>query len=190
MGVIVLGILLVFAFVEGEALKQRKGFFVVLKLVIGIAHVELQLLRLHLCQRSCGHLFVEGESLDVFPFVEKHVGVEEVGVVGPGAARVVGDEGLDFGFGVAATRIERTDGEIILGIDRFLLFGVVDGGEVLAERLDGGAVFAILEENQALAVKGFGFILGNRFLCLQQGTHAQQHHGEYESTYSHGGQNY
>ena len=132
-GVIIACRVLVLAIVHHQAVEQRHSLIQLARLEIGITHVELHLLCLVGGQRGGIRLFVNGQRLLVFLFLEQVIGIQEVGVSRPSTARIVIHKLDDFGWTIGLSEIKRADRLVILRVDTTLRFGISGLGAVLGE---------------------------------------------------------
>ena len=165
MGIVVSSSIPVFAFVHHQAVEVRHRLVQLARLKKGIAHVELHLLSL--VDRK-GHgigLLVDSQRLPVFLFLEQMVGIQEIGMSRPGAARIVVHKLHDLGRTVGLTEIERADRLIILCIHATLRLGIGGLGTILGKNGERRTVFLILEKQHAFVEKGFRIVVFDMLLC-------------------------
>ena len=165
MSIIVTSRILVFSFVHHQSVEERHGLIQLIRLEIGIAHVELHLLRFIGGKREGVRLFIDGQSLLVLLFLEQMVGIQEIGVFRPSTARIIIHELDDLRWTVGLTQIERTDRLIILRVDTTLRFGISCLSAILVKNGERGTIFLVLEEQHTFIEKCFWVVVFNMFLC-------------------------
>ena len=156
--VIISRLVFIFALVHHQAVEKRHGRVEFARLEIGIAHVELHLLRLVVAEGGSVGLFINGQSLLVLLFLEQMIGIQKVGVPRPSAARVVVHELYHLCGTIGMVKIERTDRLVILRIHATLLLWVVGQSPILRKRRQSRAIFLIPEQQNAFVEKGFGIV--------------------------------
>ena len=132
-GVIIACRVLVLTIVHHQAVEQRHSLIQLARLKIGITHVELHLLCLIGGQRGGIRLFVNGQRLLVFLFLEQVIGIQEIGMFRPCTAWIVVHKPDDFGWTIGLSEIKRADRLVILRIDTTLRFGIGNSSAVLGE---------------------------------------------------------
>ena len=106
MSIVITSSILVFPFIHHQTMEIRHGFVELVRLEIGITHVELHLLGLVGGKCHGISLFVNGQGFLVFLVLEQIVGVQEVGMFCPSATRIVVHKLDDLGGTVGLTEIE------------------------------------------------------------------------------------
>ena len=158
MRIVITGVILVFALIHHQAMKERHGLIQVASLEIGIAHIELQLLRLIGGEGESIRLLVNSQGVLVFLVLEQVVGIQEIGMTRPSATWVVVHELDDFGRTVGLTEIEGADGFIVLCVDTALRLGIGGLSTILGKSGKRGAIFLVFKQQDSFVEEGLRVI--------------------------------
>ena len=153
MSIVITSSILVFPFIHHQTMEIRHGFVELVRLEIGITHVELHLLCFVGGKCHGIGLFINGQGLLVFLVLEQIVGVQEVGMFCPSATRIVVHKLDDLGETISLAEIKRADRLVVLRVDATLRLGIGGLGAVLREDGECRTIFLVLEEQHTFVEK-------------------------------------